>query len=39
MKFILLILKFRNLNLNEFDLTKILEKEKRGTVHLGQNWP
>jgi hypothetical protein len=28
MKFILFILNFRNSNLNEFDLTKILEKEK-----------
>jgi hypothetical protein len=31
----LFILNFRNSNLNEFDLTKILEKEK-GTVHLGR---
>jgi hypothetical protein len=37
-KFILFILNFRNSNLNEFDLTKILEKEK-GTVYLGRNWP
>jgi hypothetical protein len=37
MKFILFILNFRNSSLNEFDLTKILEK--RGTVQLGQNWP
>jgi hypothetical protein len=28
MKFVLFILNFRNSNLNEFDLTKILEKEK-----------
>jgi hypothetical protein len=28
MKFILFILNSRNSNLNEFDLTKILEKEK-----------
>jgi hypothetical protein len=28
MKFILFILNFRNSNLNEFDLTKILEKRK-----------
>jgi hypothetical protein len=28
MKFILFILNFRNSNLNEFDLTKILKKEK-----------
>jgi hypothetical protein len=27
-KFILFILNFKNSNLNEFDLTKILEKEK-----------
>jgi hypothetical protein len=32
------ILNFRNSNLNEFDLTKILEK-KRVTVYLGRNWP
>jgi hypothetical protein len=35
MKFILFILNFRNSNLNEFDLAKILKK-KRGTVHLGR---
>jgi hypothetical protein len=33
----LFILNFRNSNLNEFDLTKILGKTM-GTVHLGQNW-
>jgi hypothetical protein len=34
LKNILFVLNFRNLNLNEFDLTKILKK-KSGTVHFG----
>jgi hypothetical protein len=38
MKFILFILNFRNSNFNEFELTKILRKKKRGTVHLDRNW-
>jgi hypothetical protein len=38
LKFILFILNFKNSNLNEFDLTKILKKEKKGIVHLGWPW-
>jgi hypothetical protein len=37
MKFILFILNFRNSNLNEFDLTKILKKEKRYCL-FGPKW-